>query len=91
MACHHEVLTATQEIVATKGKNEFTPIEVVRLLQERGTRYAESTIRTHVISRCCANAPPHHAVRYPYFGRIGKGRYRMLQNEWRRDEAYANR
>ena len=81
MACHHEVLTAAQEIVAIKGENEFAPVEVVRLLQEQGTRYAESSIRTHVISRCCVNAPPHHGVRYSYFERIGKGRYRILQNE----------
>ena len=81
MACHHEVLEAAQEIVAIKGKNEFAPIEVVRFLQERGTQYAESSIRTHVVSRCCVNAPPHHGVRYSYFERIGKGRYRILQNE----------
>ena len=82
MACHHEVLEAAQEIVAIKGENEFAPIEVVRFLQERGTQYAESTIRTHVVSRCCVDAPPHHDVRYPYFERKrGRGIYSILPNE----------
>ncbi len=82
MACHHEVLKAAQEIVATKGKNEFAPIEVVRFLRERGTQYAESSIRTHVVSRCCINAPPHHDVRYSYFERKrGRGIYRILPTE----------
>ena len=78
MACHHDALSAAREIVAAKGENEFTSGEVIRLLQEWGTQYAENTIRTHVVSRCCVNAPAHHAVRYPYFERIDKGLYRVL-------------
>jgi hypothetical protein len=35
------------------------------------------TIRTHVASRCCVNAPKHHEVRYPYFMALGGGRYRI--------------
>jgi hypothetical protein len=35
------------------------------------------TVRTHVASRCCVNAPKHHEVRYPYFKALGGGRYRI--------------
>ena len=36
-----------------------------------------ATIRTHVASRCCANAPAHHQSRYRYFKAIARGRYRI--------------
>ena len=35
------------------------------------------TVRTHVASRCCVNAPPHHQSRYPYFRCVGRGVYRI--------------
>jgi hypothetical protein len=40
----------------------FTVNGVVSELQRRGSRYAEATVRTHVTSRMCANAPDHHAA-----------------------------
>jgi hypothetical protein len=38
--------------------------------------YKESTIRTHVTSRMCANSPDNHAVTYPDLIRTDVGRYR---------------
>lgn len=76
--CHEQVLAAAQQIVAEHGGNEFTVQEVVDALSKAGSSYAESTIRTHVVSRCCKNAPAHHAVRYDYFECIAHGRYRVL-------------
>jgi hypothetical protein len=35
------------------------------------------TVRTHVASRCCVNAPAHHQTRWPYFRSIGRGVYRI--------------
>ena len=35
------------------------------------------TVRTHVASRCCVNAPPHHASRYRYFRALRRGVYRI--------------
>ena len=35
------------------------------------------TVRTHVASRCCVNAPPHHASRYRYFRALHRGVYRI--------------
>jgi len=51
--------------------------QVVDLLLGRKARYAESTIRTHVTSRMCANAPNHHAVTYDDLVRTDGGRYRL--------------
>jgi hypothetical protein len=79
MACHEEVLQAAIFIVKSKGINEFTPKEVLRHLKNQNTPYAQSTINTHIVSRCCVNAPEHHAVRYKYFERIGHGLYRVIR------------
>jgi hypothetical protein len=35
------------------------------------------TVRTHVASRCCVNAPAHHQTRWPYFRALGRGMYRL--------------
>jgi len=79
MACHEEVLHAAKFIVRSKGINEFTPEEVRQHLKNQNTTYAQSTINTHIVSRCCVNAPKHHAVRYEYFERIGHGLYRLIE------------
>jgi len=76
--CHEEVLAAAIAVTAAKGRNEFSPIEIIEYMKAKGSRYPESTIRTHVVSRCCANAPDHHAVVYRYFKRVGRGTYRIL-------------
>ena len=76
--CHEQVRAAALQITAKRGFNEFTAQEVVDTLHAAGSSYAESAIRTHVVSRCCINAPAHHAVRYDYFERVGHGRYRVL-------------
>jgi hypothetical protein len=76
--CHEEVLAAAIAVTAAKGRNEFSPVEIIEYMKAKGSRYPESTIRTHVVSRCCANAPDHHAVVYRYFKRVGRGTYRIL-------------
>ena|SRR3569833_296258 len=73
--CRDEVLGAARNIVRAKRRNEFAVAEVVGDLVERGTKYSESTIRTHVTSRCCRNTPENHAVRCPDFERTGRGLY----------------
>ena len=74
--CRDEVVQAAKAIVANKGKNEFRPIEIVERLKH--SDYPASTIRTHVSSRCCANAPDHHAKVYKDFERIRDGVYRII-------------
>jgi hypothetical protein len=36
-----------------------------------------ATVRTHVASRCCANAPANHQTRYRYFRALERGVYRV--------------
>jgi len=36
-----------------------------------------ATVRTHVASRCCVNAPPNHQSRHRYFRAVGRGVYRV--------------
>jgi hypothetical protein len=42
------------------------------------SEFKESTIRTHVVSRMCANAPENHAVVYADLERVRPGYYRLL-------------
>lgn len=50
-------------------------------MKERQTMYPESTIRTHVTSRCCLNAPSHHGTVYNDFERIERGVYKLHRDE----------
>ncbi|MGK7379113.1 DUF7669 domain-containing protein [Planococcus sp. 1R117A] len=60
-----------------QGKS-FKFEEVIILMKSRETTYKESTIRTHITSRCCANSPNHHGSVYNDYERIGKGLYRLI-------------
>lgn len=71
MAVHEEVLAAAQRICTAGRTGQFTPAEVVEALPHLN----ESTVRTHVVSRCCVNAPENHDHRWPYFRRIQRGVY----------------
>jgi hypothetical protein len=78
MACHEEVLEAAKAIINGKGKNEFSPREVIAYLINQGSNFKETTIRTHIVSRCCKNVPVHHDTRYQYFERIAYGLYKVI-------------
>ena len=67
------VLAAAQRLCETRDDWTFTPAEVVRSLPGLN----EATVRTEVTGRCCVNAPKHHARRWPYFRRVGRGRYQI--------------
>ncbi len=77
MTCRDEVLSCVQNIVHQTGHNEFTVQDVLEEMQAKGTSYKVTTIRTHITSKMCANAPDHHAVTYDDFERIGPGLYRL--------------
>lgn len=80
---HPERITARDEILeaipaVARSDGTFTVEAIARKLRRRGSGYAESTIRTHVISRMCANSPGNHAVTYNDLERLGPGVYRRL-------------
>lgn len=66
-----EVLEAARRVA--DGDWTFRLADAVRALAHLN----ESTVRTHVTSRCCVNAPRHHQHRWPYFRRVGRGLYRV--------------
>jgi hypothetical protein len=76
--CREQILEAARGIVRERGRNEFTILEIVNRLKDTGAGFSGSTIRTHITSRCCRNAPKNHAVTYEDFERIARGCYRMV-------------
>ncbi len=38
----------------------------------------QSSERTHIVSRCCVNAPKNHPHKWDYFRRVGRGVYEIL-------------
>ena len=80
---HAEVLSAAQR-VCRKEDWTFRPVEVVRALPHLNER----SVRTHIVSRCCVNAPQNHVHRWPYFQRLNRGVYTVLP-AFREGERYA--
>ncbi len=76
MTCRDEVLAAFDRLERRHGSTTFDLAEIVREVEAAGTSYEESTIRTHVSSRMCADAPDHHGTTYADLERVGRGRYR---------------
>ena len=74
MSAHQLILEAAQRICAGREEPVFTPHEIVQALPHLNAQ----TIRTHVTSRCCVNARPHHQSRLAYFRKKDRGRYELL-------------
>lgn len=78
MTCREEILECARASMRQSGLDHFTIPEILSCMKKRGSRFAESTIRTHIVSRMCANAPDNHAVTYRDFERTDRGEYRLL-------------
>ncbi len=74
MPIHKEVLEVAQRICRERGSKTFRVVDVVRALPH----LKESSVRTHIVSRCCINAPKHHPHKWPYFRRVGRGEYEIV-------------
>lgn len=72
-----EILAAVRTVVAASPDHTFAITDVIAELRRRGSTYTDSTIRTHVSSRMCVNAPQHHGLVYPDLERVGAARYRL--------------
>jgi len=79
MSIRERVLEAALRICRGRGGWTFRPGEIVAALPDLNP----GSVRTHVMSRCCVNAPAHHVHRWPYFRRIRRGEYGILP-AWRR-------
>jgi hypothetical protein len=80
MPVREEILRVVRRLCRESGSFTFDVREVVRALPHLN----EGTVRTHVASRCCVNAPSHHADRPPYFRRVDRGVY-SLEPAYRRE------
>jgi hypothetical protein len=68
---HLQVLEAARNLAA--GDWTFHILDVSRVLPHLNA----GTVRTHVASRCCVNAPSNHQSRHPYFKAVRRGTYRI--------------
>lgn len=78
MKIHEEILGAARRLCIARNSWTFAPAEIVHALPHLNER----SVRTHIVSRCCVNAPSHHAHRWPYFKRLRRGLY-TIQKEYR--------
>ena len=69
----HEEILKTARRVCSKPNWAFTLNDIVRAMPHLN----EGSVRTHVSSRCCVNAPCNHQSRWPYFKRVGRGIYEI--------------
>ncbi|HEX2028086.1 MAG TPA: hypothetical protein VHF25_08820 [Nitriliruptorales bacterium] len=76
MTARQDILDAARALRAV-GREPFSPADLAAELRRRGSTYPESTLRTHIASVMCVNAPEHHAVRYADLERVGQRRYRL--------------
>jgi predicted RNase H-like HicB family nuclease len=74
MPVHLEVLDAARRLCGEREGWTFRPDEIVRALPHLNP----STVRTHIVSRCCVNAPRNHPHRWEYFRRVARAVYEVL-------------
>jgi len=74
MHIQEAVLTVANRIASQRSDWTFAVLEAVQALPELN----ESSVRTHIVSRCCVNAPKNHLHKWEYFRRVGRGRYEVL-------------
>jgi hypothetical protein len=86
MAIHEDVLKTARRICRERGERTFRVVDVVRALPY----LKESSVRTHIVSRCCVNAPKNHPHRWPYFLRRARGEYEILP-AWRAEPTQRGR
>jgi hypothetical protein len=74
-----EILDAMRSLSRRHGRRDFSPAEIIGEARLMGSEHPDSTLRTHVVSAMCINAPPNHAVRYDDLERIAPGRYALVR------------
>ncbi len=76
---HQEILAAAIRLCRRRGEWSFRTAEIVRLLPHLNA----SSVRTHVVSRCCVNAPRNHPHKWDYFRRSSRGVYEVIPSRRR--------
>ena len=75
--CRDEILQAIEALLQRSETDSFSVDDVVTEMRNRGTSYAEATIRVHMTSRMCGNAPDDRGVVYSDLRRIDRGLYKL--------------
>lgn len=70
-----EVIDAMIRLARRHGRKDFSVAEIVAEVQGAEGGHSESTVRTHITSVMCVNAPANHATRYDDLERVARGRY----------------
>jgi hypothetical protein len=73
--CRDAVLDAFMRLERRHGRWTFQLDEVVAETLADDPQYKESTVRTHVTSRMCIDAPDNHASAYADLTRVDRGLY----------------
>lgn len=68
--CREAVLEAFIRLESRSSRKDFDLSEIVKEVLATTGNFAESTIRTHVSSKMCAQAPTNHAMKYSDLDRI---------------------
>lgn len=76
MTYRDDVLAAFARLERRNSRSTFDLDEVVLEVLASGSQYKETSIRTHITSRMCADAPNHHGTGYADLARVDRGRYR---------------
>jgi hypothetical protein len=74
MPIHDEVLSAARRFCQERKERTFRVEEIVHALPHLNP----SSVRTHIVSRCCLNAPKNHPHKWDYFRRVARGEYEIL-------------
>jgi hypothetical protein len=74
MTARQEILEVARDLTA-RGLAPFSPKQVVAELHQRGTRYRDSTIRTHVVDIMCAESPHEGTISFDDLRRVARGLY----------------
>lgn len=77
MTARDEIVHVGRMLAVRSVAGTFDVAEVLAEPRRRHSPCTESTIRTHVTSRMCANAPDNHATVYPVLVRVSTGRPRL--------------
>lgn len=77
LSVRDQILLVAGRLSAGRADRTFTLGEVLAECRRLGSRYQDSTIRTHVSSVMCANSPDNHATTYRDLYRVDHGRYRL--------------
>lgn len=81
LTARQAILEAFKTLEVRRGTDFFEPKEIIAEARRYAPALAESTLRTHIVSAMCVNAPANHAVRYPDLERVGRGLYRRVRRD----------